>query len=109
LAILSGPKTSVQEALNLVEPAGNQKYVAIGQVIKARIFVIEGNVIQARETFKQALTKFEEIDYPAGLLRTRLIYAQFLAGQGQNETVADIKKRTRTAAAKLGLFLTDRG
>jgi tetratricopeptide (TPR) repeat protein len=102
---LERAKSAVTEALALVEPAGNRKSVALGQAIRARIFAAEGQPAQAESMFTQAISQFADIGYPAGVLRTQLQYAQFLAGQGRAEAAAQLQSQARAEAQRLSLYV----
>lgn len=96
---------AIKDGLQLVEAAGNQRYVAAGWATLAQIYRAEGKGTQAEETFKKAITLFEQVDYPSGLLRTRLEYARLLAERGEAGEAAKLEQNVRHEAAQLGLHL----
>jgi tetratricopeptide (TPR) repeat protein len=97
-------KTTAQDALKLVETAGNRRHIAAAQAILAQIYELQGKKDQANITYKKALNLFGQVGHPAGLLRTQLKYARFLANQGDTEA-ARLEQETRREAAKISLSL----
>jgi tetratricopeptide (TPR) repeat protein len=102
---LGRAKAITDEALKLGRAAGNREYIAIGQATMAQIHAARGEPAMAEAMYKKALTLFEEVGNPAGLLRTRLNYAHFLAGQGQTEAATELERETRDEATRIGLHL----
>jgi len=100
---LGQARDAVENALKLVESAGNQEYIAAGWATLAQILAAQGN--PAAEMYQKALKLFENIGSPAGLVRTKLNYAHFLANQGQTEPAAALEQEARSQAAGIGLHL----
>ncbi len=98
-------QVAVDNALKLVETAGNQEYIAAGYALLAQIYVAKNEPDMADKTYTRAITLFEQVGSPAGLLRTRLNYARFLADQGETDRAADLEQDARAKAAKIGLHL----
>jgi tetratricopeptide (TPR) repeat protein len=96
---------ALKDALKLVETAGNRRYLATGWALQAQIYQREGKVSQAEERYKKAIDLFEQVDHPAGLLRTRLEYSRFLTEQGKIEEATQLEQDVRHRAAQLGLYL----
>jgi hypothetical protein len=55
--------------------------------------------------YKKAIDLFEQVDHPAGLLRTRLAYTHFLTEQGKVEEASQLEQDVRHRATQLGLYL----
>jgi serine/threonine protein kinase/tetratricopeptide (TPR) repeat protein len=102
---LSRAWNMAEDALKLVEPAGNRRSVAMAHATLAQIQAASGKREQAEQMFEQALTRLTEIGYPAGLLRTRLEYAKFLHNQGQTRRATAVENETRLEADRIGLYL----
>ena len=98
-------RTAVDEALKLVEAAGNREYIALGQATLAQIYEVQGEARLAETMYTQALALFEQVGNPPGFLRTKLNYAQFLAKQGQVEVASTLEKEARDEAVRFGLEL----
>ena len=98
-------KSAVEEALVIVKAAGNQEYMARGQAILAHLSALEGDVEAAEAGFKQSLALFERVGSLAGVIRTRLLFACFLAREDEQEKAEALKTLARREADRLGLFL----
>jgi tetratricopeptide (TPR) repeat protein len=98
-------QTGAHDALKLVEPAGNRKHIAAAQAILAQIYELQGKRDQANIAYKKALNLFSLVGHPAGLLRTQLKYARFLAKNGDIEGGATLEQEVQREAAKIGLSL----
>jgi tetratricopeptide (TPR) repeat protein len=98
-------KSALKDALKLVEKAGNRRYLATGWALQAQIYQSEGKASQAEEMYKKAIDLFEQVDHPAGLLRTRLGYSGFLTEHGRVEEATQLEQDIRQRAAQLGLYL----
>lgn len=96
---------AMTNALELVEAAGNQAYIASGRAIMARIYAAKDKPNMAEKMYRSAMELFEKVGSPAGLLRTRLDYARFLAKQGQVKESSELEQHVRAEAASLGLYL----
>jgi hypothetical protein len=55
--------------------------------------------------YKKALALFDQIGGRAGLVRTQLHYAQFLAQQGQPDEAAKMEQQARSDSEVIGLYL----
>ncbi len=97
-------KPLVDEALNLVEAAGNREQMAMSQSILARIYARQNDSSAARIMYREALALFETMGHRPGLVRTKLHYAQFLAQQ-QPDQAAAIEQEARDEAKQLELFV----
>jgi serine/threonine protein kinase/tetratricopeptide (TPR) repeat protein len=102
---MSRAKDATDEAMKLVEAAGNQEYIAIAQATLAQIYSAQGDRAKAKAMYKKALALFEQVGSPAGLLRTKLNYAQFLAAEGWTHSAAALEKEARDEAARIGVYL----
>jgi serine/threonine protein kinase/tetratricopeptide (TPR) repeat protein len=98
-------QSAAQYALNLVEAAGNRKYIASGQAMLAQIYEAQGRPDKAEPMYQKALELFTQVGHSADLLRTQLKYALFLADQGDLQAAANLERETRLEAAKIGLHL----
>jgi serine/threonine-protein kinase len=99
--------SSVENALKLIEPAGNRKYIAAGQALLAQIYERQGQPDKAEMMYKKAMLLFGQVGAPAGLWRTQVSYARFLAGRGDRVMAAKLEQQARVEAQKLGLYLKD--
>jgi predicted ATPase len=102
---LDEAKNYTDKAIHLVELAGNQEYGAKAQALLAQIYAAQGHLAQAETTYQNAISQFMQVGSLAGLLRTNLHYAHFLAQQGQNEQGATLEQEARAEAARIGLHL----
>jgi anti-anti-sigma factor len=102
---LSQAKDSTEDALSLVEVAGNEEYIAAALATLAQINEAEGEYSSANTLFERALALFEEIGNTAALLSTRLKYAQFLAAQDRLQEAEFLELAAREEAGRLGLYL----
>jgi len=98
-------KAAVDNALSLVEAAGNQAIIAAGQVILAQIYAHQNEPEHAEKMYDSALTLFEQVGSPPELLRSQLAYAHFLADQGETDEAAKLEADVRIEAANIGLHL----
>jgi serine/threonine protein kinase/tetratricopeptide (TPR) repeat protein len=98
-------QSMAEDALKLVEPAGNQRSVAMANAILARIQAVSGDAQLAEQMFNRSLSQFKETGYPAGLLRTQNYYAGFLRDQGQPTQAATLEQEASAEAARIGLHL----
>lgn len=96
---------SAETGLNLVQAVRGRIQVAWGRAILAQIYASQRKVDAAGGMYKKALDLFKQIGTPAGLLRTKLAYARFLADQTETGLAAQLEQEAREAAAKIGLFL----
>jgi tetratricopeptide (TPR) repeat protein len=97
-------KAATDDALELVEVAGNQEYVALAQATLAQIHAGQGDSSAAEAMYQKALTLFEQIGSQIGLVRAQLSYAQFLEQQGQ-ANAETIEQKARGEADRIGLYL----
>ena len=96
---------SAETGLNLVTAVRARIQVAWGWAVLAQIYAAQRKVDAAGGMYKKALDLFKQIETPAGLLRTKLAYARFLADQTETQLATQLEQETREAAAKIGLFL----
>lgn len=102
---LDRAKFVTNDALKLVEAAGNQVPIAQGRAMLAQIFAVEGDQADAEANFKKALALLKQTGSRPTLLRVQLRYAQFLAQNGQTAPAATLEQETRDQAAAMGLSL----
>lgn len=100
-------KAAAQDALNLVKGAGNQEVIATAQATLARVYAAEGDNDAAETLYQRALTLFERVGSPAGLIRTQLHYARLLREQGHHEEATGLEQTGRAEADRLGLYLAE--
>jgi serine/threonine protein kinase/tetratricopeptide (TPR) repeat protein len=98
-------RAATDDALKLVEAAGNQEYIALAQATLAQIHAVQGDITTAGEMYREALALFEQVGSRAGLVRAQLSYAQFLAQQGQTAEATTIEQNARDEAGKMKLYL----
>jgi tetratricopeptide (TPR) repeat protein len=105
LGELDRARTVANDALKMVETAGNQEYMAQAQATLAQIHAAQGDPATAQTMYEQALTLFEQVGSRIRLIRTKQSYADFLAKQGHKNKAASLKTAARDEAAKIGLYL----
>jgi serine/threonine protein kinase/tetratricopeptide (TPR) repeat protein len=99
-------RAATDDALKLVEAAGNQEHVALAQATLAQVHAAQGDSSAAEAMYQQALTLFEQIGSQIGLVRAKLSYAQFLGQQGQAAEATTMEQKARDEAGKMGLYLS---
>lgn len=102
---LDRAEAATQDALRIVEAAGNREYVAMAQATLGRIYAAQNNLSAAEAAYRQALSLFEEIGAGVGLIRVRLDYAQFLADKGETDSAQSLARQAKIEAEQLGLHL----
>jgi serine/threonine protein kinase/tetratricopeptide (TPR) repeat protein len=93
------------DALKIVEAAGNREYIANAHATLAQIYQRQDDQAAAETAYQQALALFEQMEHLGGLLRTRLVYAQYLAQTGEPDRAQTLTEQTRTKAKEIGLYL----
>lgn len=96
---------SAETGLNLVKAVRGRIQAAWGRSLLAQIYASQRKVDAAGGMYKKALDLFKQIGTPAGLLRTKLAYAHFLASQTNTSLAAQLEQEAREDAAQIGLFL----
>jgi tetratricopeptide (TPR) repeat protein len=96
---------AANNALKLVEAAGNQEYIALAQATLAEIYAAQGNAAAAEAMYLRALALFEQVGHRAGRLRAQVSYARFLAKQGEPERAAALERAARQEAEQVGVAL----
>lgn len=102
---LERARAAANNALNLVEAAGNQEYIALAQATLAEIYAAQGNAAAAEAMYLRALALFEQVGHRAGWLRAQVSYARFLAKQGETERAAALERVARQEAEQVGVAL----
>ena len=105
LGELDRARTVANDALKMVESAGNQEYMAQAQATLAQIHAAQGDPATAETLYEQALTLFEQVGSRIRLIRAKQAYAGFLTKQGQKDKAASLKAAVRDEAVKIGLYL----
>ncbi|MFC1975670.1 serine/threonine-protein kinase PknK [Chloroflexota bacterium] len=98
-------QAAADDALKLVETAGNQEYIAQAQATLALTYAAQGNSAAAEKMYQESLDLFEQLGCRGGLLRTRLSYARFLDQQGQTKEATKMEQKARAEAEKIGAYL----
>jgi tetratricopeptide (TPR) repeat protein len=93
------------DALAPVENVKNPQLAGRAQAIRARIYELQGDEPGAQGMYSAALTTFEQLGNPSGLLRTKQHYARYLAAQGSAESAKALRDATLAEAARIGLHL----
>ncbi|MEM7029222.1 MAG: protein kinase [Chloroflexota bacterium] len=102
---LGRAEAAVQDALKLVERAGNQQYIALGRSLLAQIHAQRGDHFAANTSFEESIRLFETVGDQPNLLRTKAHFARFLSLQNQTQKAIQLSQDVETAAARIGLYL----
>lgn len=106
---LNRARSAAENALKLVEPAGNMEYAAYAQAALAQIYAAQGEAVAAGMWYQKALALFERVGCRPGLARTQWACAPFLREQGQMAEAEKLEQAARAEATKMGLYLPEVG
>jgi tetratricopeptide (TPR) repeat protein len=99
-------KAAADDALKLVEGAGNQVHIAQAKVTLAQIYTRQKDLAAAELMYKDALASFEKLGCRPGLVRAKLHYAQFLLKQlGQTIEAIPLQREAQQEAKQMELYL----
>jgi serine/threonine protein kinase/tetratricopeptide (TPR) repeat protein len=96
---------AANDALKLVEPVGNQEFVALIQATLGQVYAAKSDAAKAGESYQKALALLEQLGCRIGLIRTQLRYAEFLDGQGKTNEAAEFSQKARSEAAQINVHL----
>lgn len=105
LGQLETAQATANDALRLVEGAGNRALVASAQATLAQIYAGQGDSAAAEIMYRDALELLEQVGSRPALLRAKQSYAGFLRKQGQIAAADRVTDEVRTEAGRLAVYL----
>jgi Tfp pilus assembly protein PilF len=98
-------RENMNKGLSIAEDVKSLGQTAVARATLAQIHEAEGDYVTAEVLYHTAINLFDRMGALAGLMRTRLDYARFLAKAGRSADAQDLERKTREQANQLGLHL----